>query len=61
MLKAATLPLNFMGPMAITNGEPLAENFKDVLHLYTHGEPIDSLLQYIGLTGLQHAGVCDYD
>lgn len=47
-----------MGPKAIVSGEPLAEYLKDALHLYTHGEPIDSLIQYIGLTGLQYAGVC---
>lgn len=52
------LPLNFMGPKAIVDGEPLAEYVKDALHLYTHGEPVDSLIQYVGLTGLQHAGVC---
>lgn len=49
--------LNFMGPKAIVNGEPIAEYLKDALHLYTHGEPVDSLIQYIGLTGLQYSGV----
>lgn len=58
LLKTAMLPLNFMGPKAIVDGEPLAEYMKDALHLYTHGEPVDSLIQYVGLTGLQHAGVC---
>lgn len=57
MLKAAMLPLNFMGPKAIVDGEPLAEYLKDVINLYTYGEQVDSLTQYIGLTGLQYAGV----
>lgn len=55
------LPLNFLGPKAMVAGEPLAECLKDALHLYTHGEPIDSLVQYIGLTGLQYAGVSHHD
>lgn len=45
----------------MVDGEPLAEYLKDALHLYTHGEPIDSLIQYVGLTGLQYAGVCHLD
>ncbi|KAJ6640067.1 Complex I assembly factor ACAD9, mitochondrial [Pseudolycoriella hygida] len=57
LLRVATLPLNFMGPKAIVNGEPLAECLKDALHLNTHGESPDSLEQYIGLTGLQHVGL----
>ncbi|KAG4080220.1 hypothetical protein HA402_008291 [Bradysia odoriphaga] len=57
LLKMALMPLNSLGPKLTVDGEPLAELIKDTLHLYTHGEPIDQLVQYIGLTGLQHAGV----
>lgn len=58
LMRVAQLPLNFMGPQVTVEGHPLAELLKDALHLYAHGEPIDPLVQYIGLTGLQHCGVC---
>lgn len=46
-----------MGAKVTVEGDPLGELLRDAVHLYTYGEPVDQLVQYIGLTGLQHAGV----
>ena len=57
LLKLASLALNFMGPKSMIAGEPTETFLKDALQLYTHGEPIDSLSLFVGLAGVQHAGV----
>ncbi len=55
--KAASLPLQTLGAKALITGEKSEEFLRDATHLATLGENLDAVKLYIGLSGLQHAGI----
>lgn len=57
ILSQSTIPLNSFGPGSLLAGENSEQNLRDVLHLATLGETMDAAKLFIGLTGIQHAGV----
>ena len=57
ILSQSTIPLHSYGPAALLAGENSEKNLRDVLHLATLGETMDAVKLFIGLTGIQHAGV----
>ncbi|XP_058127122.1 complex I assembly factor ACAD9, mitochondrial [Anopheles ziemanni] len=61
LLKFATLPLQLLGPQALTAGNPFEGLFDDALKLFTGDESLDSVNFFIALTGLQYAGMHSYE
>lgn len=57
LLSLGTFALNFMGPRALLAGDTSEAQLRDALQIYTSGESINSLLLFVGLSGMQHAGV----
>lgn len=55
--RAASMPLQTLGPKALISGQTTEEFFRDAAHLTTLGETLDAVKLYIGLSGLQHAGL----
>ena len=57
LLSLATLPLQLLGPQALSGERPFQALFDDALKLFIGDESIDSVNLFIALTGLQYAGV----
>lgn len=49
--------MNFMGADVLVSGNNVEKHIRDAIQLHAHGESLDNLRLYIGLAGLQHAGV----
>lgn len=57
LLKIATDTLNFMGLQTLLSGTEPEKLFKNAIHLYAHGELVDSLKLFIAFGGLQFVAV----
>uniref|UniRef100_A0A182TUM5 Acyl-CoA dehydrogenase family member 9 n=1 Tax=Anopheles melas TaxID=34690 RepID=A0A182TUM5_9DIPT len=57
LLSLATLPLQLLGPQALSGERPFQALFDDALKLFIGDESIDSVNLFIALTGLQYAGM----
>lgn len=53
--------LEFLGPSSLHSGEIPEIILRNTAQLYTFGESIDSLYSFIGLSGLQYAGLNMYE
>lgn len=60
LMKSASYSMEFMGSKSLLGGEKTDFFFRIASELFTQGEPIESLRSFIGLSGLQHAGVIIY-
>lgn len=54
---SATAPLKTIGTKATTKGDNMERLVRSAIHLNTIGETGDAVKMYIGLMGLQHAGM----
>lgn len=49
--------MNYLGPKCLEAGQPSELHLRNAAQLCTQNEPLDSLRIYIGLSGIQYAGV----
>uniref|UniRef100_A0A182KA86 Uncharacterized protein n=1 Tax=Anopheles christyi TaxID=43041 RepID=A0A182KA86_9DIPT len=61
LLKLSMLPLQLLGPQALSGDRPFEELFNDALQLFIGDESIDSVNLFIALTGLQYAGMHTFE
>uniref|UniRef100_A0A182PBI0 Acyl-CoA dehydrogenase/oxidase C-terminal domain-containing protein n=1 Tax=Anopheles epiroticus TaxID=199890 RepID=A0A182PBI0_9DIPT len=61
LLQLSMLPLQLLGPQALSGERPFETLFNDAFKLFVGDESIDSVNLFIALTGLQYAGMHTYE
>uniref|UniRef100_A0A182XXS9 Uncharacterized protein n=1 Tax=Anopheles stephensi TaxID=30069 RepID=A0A182XXS9_ANOST len=61
LLSFAALPLQLLGPQALSKECTFDELFNDALKMFVGDESIDSVNFFIALSGLQHAGMQNHE
>uniref|UniRef100_A0A182T7F2 Acyl-CoA dehydrogenase family member 9, mitochondrial n=1 Tax=Anopheles maculatus TaxID=74869 RepID=A0A182T7F2_9DIPT len=61
LLNFAALPLQLLGPQALSKEFTFEELFNDALKMFVGDESIDSVNFFIALSGLQHAGIHTFE
>ncbi|XP_050067838.1 complex I assembly factor ACAD9, mitochondrial [Anopheles maculipalpis] len=61
LINFAALPLQLLGPQALSKECMFEELFNDALKMFVGDESIDSINFFIALSGLQHAGVHTFE
>ncbi|XP_053662892.1 complex I assembly factor ACAD9, mitochondrial [Anopheles marshallii] len=61
LLNQAMLPLQFLGPQALSKEYCFEDLFNDALKMFIGNESVDSVNLFIALSGLQYAGMHSYE